>query len=334
MCIRDRTKTLPSVSSPTVTSAPSVATKATSSSTEELNHKNAKIKAKNESAKSEKQRKETPSKIRDLKTATTEAEESIPKVDKQTEESKESKEVPVSIRDTNNTNTLNENEASKINQLTQKKVNIRNHSKEGKTQLVKPSANDKLKDLKAKFTNSKTFVPPGIISHEKHDSNLRDGDSNSSGSSTEEESSSSSSSDEEISTSRKARRVVVNTPREPVRSSSSKIEAPSSLTTQRNNATPNKVPVTKLMDMSSPPAVESKTPSKPSSILHDLPRKVRPSLSSLSDLVSRGIPDVKEKTSKSSGKPQPKASLSSEDESSPDSESNSSSDSLLSLIHI
>lgn len=41
------------------------------------------------------------------------------------------------------------------------------HLKEGNVQLPKPSANDKLKDLKAKFTNSKTLVPPGIISNEK-----------------------------------------------------------------------------------------------------------------------------------------------------------------------
>lgn len=80
--------------------------------------------------------------------------------------------------------------------------------------------------------------------------------------------------------------------------------------------------------MSSPPSVKSKTTSNPSSILHDLPRKVRPSLSSLSDLVSRGIPDVKEKTSKSNEKSQTKAPSSSDDESSSDSDSNSSSDSV------
>lgn len=319
----------PASSFPNVNNVPSVAKKTTTSSNEEVNPKNVKTKPTNEFTQADKQQKETPPKVRDLKRTNAEVDDLTSKIDQKTEKSKEPEKAPASIQDTNNTNNLKENEDSKSKQLTQKRVKLSNRSKEDKTQLPKPSANDKLKDLKAKFTSSKTFVPPGIISNENNNSTLNNDDSGSSGSSTEEESSSSSSSsDEETSTSRKARRVVVNTPREPVRSSSSKIEAVSPSLSQKINATPDKVPVTQLMDMSSPPSVKSKNATKPSSILHDLPRKVRPSLSSLSDLVSRGIPDVKEKTSKSNEKAQSKAPSSSEDESSPDSDSDSSSDSV------
>ncbi|GAX70332.1 core subunit of the RENT complex [Saccharomyces cerevisiae] len=310
---------------PVVGGAPSVATKGTTSFNEEGNRKNVKTKAKNESAQIDRQQKETTSRVADLKSANIGGED----LNKKAEGSKEPEKASANIQDANDKNNLKEKEDSKSKQVSQKKLKMADHLKEGNVQLPKPSANDKLKDLKAKFTNSKTLVPPGIISNEKNNSSANDDDSSSSGSSTEDESSSSSSSsDEETSTSRKARRVVVNTPREPVRSSS-KIEAPSPSVNKKINATPDKIPVTQLMDMSSPPSVKSKTTSNPSSILHDLPRKVRPSLSSLSDLVSRGIPDVKEKTSKSNEKSQTKAPSSSDDESSSDSDSNSSSDSVL-----
>ncbi|CAI4886571.1 CLL_collapsed_G0029260.mRNA.1.CDS.1 [Saccharomyces cerevisiae] len=309
---------------PVVGGAPSVATKGTTSFNEEGNRKNVKTKAKNESAQIDRQQKETTSRVADLKSANIGGED----LNKKAEGSKEPEKASANIQDANDKNNLKEKEDSKSKQVSQKKLKMADHLKEGNVQLPKPSANDKLKDLKAKFTNSKTLVPPGIISNEKNNSSANDDDSSSSGSSTEDESSSSSSSsDEETSTSKKARRVVVNTPREPVRSSS-KIEAPSPSVNKKINATPDKIPVTQLMDMSSPPSVKSKTTSNPSSILHDLPRKVRPSLSSLSDLVSRGIPDVKEKTSKSNEKSQTKAPSSSDDESSSDSDSNSSSDSV------
>ncbi|EHN01730.1 Net1p [Saccharomyces cerevisiae x Saccharomyces kudriavzevii VIN7] len=327
---KPQTQDAPQAISSAVSNTPPAATKASAPSTEKVNNKTVEPKTKNVAIQPDNQSKEISPKTTESKSANTDGvKDSGSKVEKKADESKAAERTTATTFGAGDSNTLKEGTALKGKLLNQNKVNIVSNLKEGRPKPAKPSANDKLKDLKAKFTNSKTFVPPGILSNEKNDSSLSNDDSESSGSSTEDESSSSSSSsDGETSTSRKARRVVVNTPREPVRSSSSKIEVHPSSLNQTNHATPNKVPVTQLMDMSSPPSVRSKTPSNPSSILHDLPRKVRPSLSSLSDLVSRGIPDVKEKTSRSTGKSQPKATSSSEDEASPGAGSDSSSDSV------
>ncbi|CAI4061075.1 hypothetical protein N7582_001791 [Saccharomyces uvarum] len=332
-----QSKTTPPPIPSSTGSTPLLATKVNASPTQKVNNKIVKPKAKKEVTQPDNKKKEALAKVIDTKNTTTdEVKDASAKVDKEKVEAKKPEKAPTSALDVNNNkNTPKEDEAPQSKQLKPSKVEIQSEAKiaknttEDKPKLTKPSANDKLKDLKAKFTNSKPFAPAGIVSSEKNESVLADEDSDSSGSSTEDESSSSSSSssDGETSTSRKSRRVVVNTPREPVRSSSSKIDAQTSSLNQTKTTTPNKVPVTQLMDMSSPPSAKSRTPSKPSSILHDLPRKVRPSLSSLSDLVSRGIPDVKEKSSKSIGKPQPKAASSSDDDSSPSSGSDSSSDS-------
>lgn len=184
---------------PVVGGAPSVATKGTTSFNEEGNRKNVKTKAKNESAQIDRQQKETTSRVADLKSANIGGED----LNKKAEGSKEPEKASANIQDANDKNNLKEIEDSKSKQVSQKKLKMADHLKEGNVQLPKPSANDKLKDLKAKFTNSKTLVPPGIISNEKNNSSANDDDSSSSGSSTEDESSSSSSSsDEETSTSR------------------------------------------------------------------------------------------------------------------------------------
>lgn len=177
---------------------------------------------------------------------------------------------------------------------------------------IPADGSDKLKDLKAQFTKSRTYVPAGLVPQNISRSHHKS--SNESSVSSEEESSSdysSSSSDEEsASNSRKSRRLIVDTPKGSVTSTANKVkavglagveEAPQS--TQRSNAsteaTPNKVPVTRIMELSSP--ISSRTePPKRTSFLQGLPQKVRPSLSSLSDLVSRGVPEVKEKSNKAS----------------------------------
>lgn len=178
---------------------------------------------------------------------------------------------------------------------------------------VLSDGSDKLKELKAQFTKSRTYVPAGLVPQNISRSNDNSSKNESLASSEEESSSdySSSSSDEEsASNSRKSRRLIVDTPKGSVTSATNKLktvglagveEAPQS--TQRSNvsnqATPNKVPVTRIMELSSP--VQSKTePPKRASFLQGLPQKVRPSLSSLSDLVSRGVPEVKEKSIKAS----------------------------------
>lgn len=167
---------------------------------------------------------------------------------------------------------------------------------------------DKLKELKAKFTKSRAYVPAGLVPQKIK----RSEDSSESESSDDDSSSDdSSSSDEESSPiSKKARRLIVDTPKGSLNSAQTKRavkelpgveDVPQS--TQRSNPasqetparTPNKVPVTRLMELSSPSSSSGDAPSRPS-FLQGLPQKVRPSLSSLSDLVSKGVPDVREKS--------------------------------------
>lgn len=167
---------------------------------------------------------------------------------------------------------------------------------------------DKLKELKAKFTKSRAYVPAGLA----RQSIRRSDDSSESGSSDDESSSDdSSSSDEESSSiSKKSRRLIVDTPKGALSSAQNKSaikelpgveDVPQS--TQRSNPasqetpkkTPNKIPVTRLMEMSSPSSSKGDGQARPS-FLQGLPQKVRPSLSSLSDLVSKGVPDVREKS--------------------------------------
>ncbi|SCV02663.1 LAME_0H03906g1_1 [Lachancea meyersii CBS 8951] len=127
-------------------------------------------------------------------------------------------------------------------------------------------------------------------------------------SSSNDNESSDSSSDDDSTASRKSRRGIVNTPKGaiislPKKTKQSDIsgleQAPQSTQQALDNeplSSGTKVPVTRMMEMSSPtskaqmssPVSNSKKPqSKPSR-----------SLSSLSDLVSRGVPEVKDKTLK------------------------------------
>lgn len=164
--------------------------------------------------------------------------------------------------------------------------------------------NDRLKELKAKFTKSRAYVPAGLISQKVTRSN-EDSESDSSNNDSSSDGSSSSSDEEDSSASKKSRRLIVDTPKgslnlgpsqKPVTHLSGVEDAPQS--TQQSNPssqeTPHKVPVTKMMEMSSPASARKENGR--SSFLQSLPQKVRPSLSSLSDLVSRGVPDVREKS--------------------------------------
>lgn len=176
-----------------------------------------------------------------------------------------------------------------------------------KPEKVKPQGSlldggDRLKELKAKFTKSRAYVPAELVPQK-----VRRSETTSESGSTDDDSSSddSSSSDEEASSnSKKSRRLIVDTPKGSLSSAQNHSitkelpgveDVPQS--TQRSvpsQETPNKVPVTRLMEMSSPVSSKKDGAVRPS-FLQGLPQKVRPSLSSLSDLVSKGVPDVKEK---------------------------------------
>ncbi|AQZ09790.1 NET1 (YJL076W) and TOF2 (YKR010C) [Zygosaccharomyces parabailii] len=171
------------------------------------------------------------------------------------------------------------------------------------------NGSDKLKELKARFTSSKTYVPASSKGSQRGNKGGSNEDTESSDEGSSTEYSSSSSEDEEEPSSKKSRRKVVDTPKGSLTSGRQKpaskelggVEA-APQSTQRSNfssqSSQNQVPVTRMMEMSSPSRNQADT-SANSSILAGLPKKIRPSLSSLSDLVSRGVPEVKEKSNSS-----------------------------------
>ena len=171
------------------------------------------------------------------------------------------------------------------------------------------NGSDKLKELKARFTSSKTYVPASSKGSQQGNKGGFNEDTESSDEGSSTEYSSSSSEEEEEPSSKKSRRKVVDTPKGSLTTGRQK-PAPKELggleaapqSTQRSDfssqSSQNQVPVTRMMEMSSPSRSREDT-SANSSILAGLPKKIRPSLSSLSDLVSRGVPEVKEKSNSS-----------------------------------
>ncbi|KAL3232708.1 Nucleolar protein NET1 [Nakaseomyces bracarensis] len=110
-------------------------------------------------------------------------------------------------------------------------------------------------------------------------------------SSSESESSSSSSDDDGNNENfKKSRRLVVDMPKEPVM-----IKNNHNVSNATNVANTNIVQTSPKKDNAVAPKSDN-PPVKAQGILKGLPQKVRPSLSSLSDLVSRGIPDVRDTT--------------------------------------
>lgn len=208
-----------------------------------------------------------------------------------------------------------------------------------------PSRASKLDELRNKFAVGKASItgPPKKtinkpIKLQLSSTSTSNTSSDSDGSSGSE---SSTSSENETSMTKKTRRGIVDTPKGLIGSiSKSAIDkgtsdlenAPQS--TQQSNSSPIKVPVTKMMEYASPTANKSSAKSvlvSPPSKATKVNRQTlsRNSLSSLSDLVSRGVPEVKEKSAAKTV-PQPESSsLSEEDElqSGTDDSSDSDSDS-------
>lgn len=109
------------------------------------------------------------------------------------------------------------------------------------------------------------------------------------------------SSSEEISLTKKVRRGIVGTPKGVVGSIPSNLESIVQSTQNSkgehiSSNTPTKVPVTQLMDYTSPNISKAAVPS--SNQIKGSAIGSRKSLGSLSDLVSRGIPEVKENSTK------------------------------------
>ncbi|SCU98339.1 LADA_0H12332g1_1 [Lachancea dasiensis] len=182
----------------------------------------------------------------------------------------------------------------------------------------------KLQQMKSHFASRKKTSPENEKKNEKrlsHGTIQRDSPSSlgseieisDAGSSSEGDDSEDLSSDEEVSnTNKKSRRGIVDTPKGmivslPNRAKASDISglenAPQSTqqvaSTQQLDS-PNRVPVTRLMEMSSPSSAVNGSPTKGAKKPQAMPSR---SLSSLSDLVSRGVPEVKEVSSKASQAP-------------------------------
>ncbi|GAV56361.1 hypothetical protein ZYGR_0BB01380 [Zygosaccharomyces rouxii] len=177
------------------------------------------------------------------------------------------------------------------------------------------NGSDKLKELKARFTSPKAYVPTPAKSSQQANKDSENEESESSEDESSTEYSSSSSEDEDESSSKKSRRMVVNTPKGSVTSGKQKNAPKKALpedgieaapqSTQRSNVSSQRsqgeTPISQFFHSPGKGQSESKNDS---SILDGLPKKVRPSLSSLSDLASRGVPEVKEKAASLSPAPQ------------------------------
>ncbi|CCF55795.1 hypothetical protein KAFR_0A03600 [Kazachstania africana CBS 2517] len=170
---------------------------------------------------------------------------------------------------------------------------------------------------------SRNVMAPGLTSNVKNSKSASLSSSDRESSSSRDDSSSyysstdDSSSEEENSTSstRKARRLVVAPPKGIVGTYSRKTtlgnisdleNAPqstqvSSLSSQQASPSKTLVQSKQLNGATAPSKVQphdSSSSLSSSSVSNKLPQKIRPSLSSLSDLASRGIPDVREKSNK------------------------------------
>lgn len=218
------------------------------------------------------------------------------------------------------------------------KGEIANQKENGESELATPAS--KLETLKSKFSTV-TFPKSRVTkSSPNRDANktltLPENESSSDVSdepdSSGENDSSGDSSEEETSMNKKLRRGIVDTPRGVIASVSNNISekdvsaieiAPQSTQKPFSDSaepTPAKVPVTRMMELSSP-ANTSKSRKAEQSPTRKDPKPGR-SLSSLSDLVSRGVPEVKdgkvEKATIPRGHPNELDSSSEEDEHSDD----------------
>ncbi|KAJ9570270.1 hypothetical protein LTX96_0003228 [Nakaseomyces glabratus] len=152
---------------------------------------------------------------------------------------------------------------------------------------------DSVNSVSSQLVN-KAGIVRGISGH-NHDTATEE--SSTDDSSTDESSDESSSSEDESKDYRKTRRLIVDVPKGPV--IDKKITSSSIDQEHQNNSVQqndNKIEGKKIEATTSGSNSTKKEPFV--GVLQALPEKIRPSLSSLSDLVSRGIPDVRESTIK------------------------------------
>ena len=161
------------------------------------------------------------------------------------------------------------------------------------TQMNRIPDTDSVNSVSSQLVN-KAGIVRGISGH-NHDTATEE--SSTDDSSTDESSDESSSSEDESKDYRKTRRLIVDVPKGPVidkKITSSSIDQEHQKNSVRQND--NKIEGKKIEATTSGSNSTKKEPFV--GVLQALPEKIRPSLSSLSDLVSRGIPDVRESTIK------------------------------------
>ncbi|OXB42777.1 hypothetical protein B1J92_H02783g [Nakaseomyces glabratus] len=161
------------------------------------------------------------------------------------------------------------------------------------TQMNRNPDTDSVNSVSSQLVN-KAGIVRGISGH-NHDTATEE--SSTDDSSTDESSDESSSSEDESKDYRKTRRLIVDVPKGPVidkKITSSSIDQEHQKNSVQQND--NKIEGKKIEATTSGSNSTKKEPFV--GVLQALPEKIRPSLSSLSDLVSRGIPDVRESTIK------------------------------------
>ena len=161
------------------------------------------------------------------------------------------------------------------------------------TQMNRNPDSDSVNSVSSQLVN-KAGIVRGISGH-NHDTATEE--SSTDDSSTDESSDESSSSEDESKDYRKTRRLIVDVPKGPVidkKITSSSIDQEHQKNSVQQND--NKIEGKKIEATTSGSNSTKKEPFV--GVLQALPEKIRPSLSSLSDLVSRGIPDVRESTIK------------------------------------
>ncbi|EDO19474.1 hypothetical protein Kpol_1018p1 [Vanderwaltozyma polyspora DSM 70294] len=188
------------------------------------------------------------------------------------------------------------------------------NTKERTSEMSSESSKNKLETEKdnEKANPIQTVVPPkprvpvGLMTQIMDKKSESSSDSSSSEESSDEEDEEASSDEETSNNSKKSRRIVVDTPKGPIStratlSNNVAIEhVPQSTQISENDQEKSatiqneSVPIRTSTTQSS----GKTSPTKVKTMLQGLPPKTRPSLSSLSDLVSRGVPEVREKNFK------------------------------------
>ncbi|KAG0669385.1 hypothetical protein C6P45_003821 [Maudiozyma exigua] len=160
---------------------------------------------------------------------------------------------------------------------------------------VKPTVNKSDDIVETKPIPTPKMAPLSSTTKDTSDERSSESDSpsskSSSASSSDSDSSSSSSDEEESHSARKSRRKIVTPPKGKVNS-----RVPSQKNSNDSLFKESEMVTSTQRENTTKPTAKPVTSTQVEKPVADLPKKIRPSLISLSDLASRGIPDVKEKS--------------------------------------